>query len=177
MCVSKQTTATAAHTVPKWEKTIYSSSSVKASSTGGCSCGSFVEFTGWNQTTALWVHHDQMDFPVFGRPWGDFCTYCRVDVFFVRVLLSLSIIVSVSCPFFFLASLSCLTILLVIDTHTHTQRPYKDTKGMHTYTGNVMLRRNLMGCRYSVKGSVWDRDYDFKPLMCGHADYNIFFFF
>lgn len=117
-----------------------------------------------------------MDFPVFGRPWGDFCTYCRVDVFFVCVLLSLSIIVSVSCPFFFLASLSCLTILLVIDTHTHTQRPYKDTKGMHTYTGNVMLRRNLMGCRYSVKGSVWDRDYDFKPLMCGHADYNIFFF-
>lgn len=85
-----------------------------------------------------------MDFPVFGRPWGDFCTYCRVDVFFVCVLLSLSIIVSVSCPFFFLASLSCLTILLVIDTHTHTQRPYKDTKGMHTYTGNVMLRRNLM---------------------------------
>lgn len=63
-----------------------------------------------NQTTALWVHYEQMDFAVSGETLGGSFSapVAGLDVLAVCVLLSLSITVSISCPhfLFLLASLS-----------------------------------------------------------------------
>lgn len=68
-------------------------------------------------------------------------------------------------PFSPCLSVSCLTLLLIRDartqTHTHTRtnrHTYRkaNTLQVHTYTGNIVLKRKLTGCRYWGAGGSGD---------------------